>query len=203
MPPKQKITKEMVLKAAFEIFRNEGLDAVTARAIASALKVSTQPVYSAFPSMEDLKGELLQMAKSRFGQALMSGKDTSDVFLNMGLGYVRFAMDEKHLFEALAQSEVKQGGGFADLGQEISAYFENDQRYSFFDRDEMKEMLLKMEIFTLGLATYCKEGYLEDASDERIFRLLAETGEAVVRWSVAKKEGEFNEDSCAERQFKP
>lgn len=41
MPPKVKVTKEMVLNAAFEITRAEGIEAVNAKNVAAYLKCST------------------------------------------------------------------------------------------------------------------------------------------------------------------
>ena len=44
MPPKAKITKEMIIDAAFEITRESGIEAVNARTISEKLGCSTQPV---------------------------------------------------------------------------------------------------------------------------------------------------------------
>lgn len=41
MPPKVKITKEMVLNAAFEITRVDGIEAINAKNVAAYLKCST------------------------------------------------------------------------------------------------------------------------------------------------------------------
>ena len=55
MPPKVKITKEMVLNAAFEITRAEGIEAINAKNVAAYLKCSTQPVMYNFATIEELK----------------------------------------------------------------------------------------------------------------------------------------------------
>ena len=44
MPPKAKVTREMIVDAAFEILRSEGEQAVNARTVSQALNCSTQPV---------------------------------------------------------------------------------------------------------------------------------------------------------------
>ena len=48
MPPKTRITKEMIINAGFEIVRFDGVEALNARNIASKLSCSTQPVMYCF-----------------------------------------------------------------------------------------------------------------------------------------------------------
>ena len=55
MPPKSKITKEMIIDAAFAIARKEGAEKITARAISEYLKCSTQPVLYHFATIEEIK----------------------------------------------------------------------------------------------------------------------------------------------------
>ena len=44
MPPKAKITREMIVDAAFAIAREAGAETINARTVAERLKCSTQPV---------------------------------------------------------------------------------------------------------------------------------------------------------------
>ena len=44
--PKQKITREMVIEAAFDIARREGMEKVIVKNIADKLGCSVQPIYS-------------------------------------------------------------------------------------------------------------------------------------------------------------
>ena len=46
MPPKQRITREMILECAFVMFLSEGMETVNARSVAKALGCSTQPIIS-------------------------------------------------------------------------------------------------------------------------------------------------------------
>mgnify|MGYP000122732709 FL=1 len=47
--PKQKITREMVIEAAFDIARREGMEKVIVKNIADKLGCSVQPIYSYCP----------------------------------------------------------------------------------------------------------------------------------------------------------
>ena len=44
--PKQRITKEMVVEAAFTLARDGGMQEVTVKAIAEKIGCSVQPIYS-------------------------------------------------------------------------------------------------------------------------------------------------------------
>ena len=46
MPPKVKITKEMILNTVLDITREVGFEAVNARSIASKLQCSTRPIFT-------------------------------------------------------------------------------------------------------------------------------------------------------------
>ena len=56
MPPRAKITKEMVIDAAFEVAREAGAENINARTVAKKLNCSTQPVMYHFATIEELKG---------------------------------------------------------------------------------------------------------------------------------------------------
>ena len=55
MPPKVKVSREEILQAATALVRKSGADALGARTLASALNCSTQPIFSNFETMEDLR----------------------------------------------------------------------------------------------------------------------------------------------------
>ena len=54
MPPKAKVTRDMILEAAFALVRQEGHSALNARALARKLGCSTQPILYNFATMEAL-----------------------------------------------------------------------------------------------------------------------------------------------------
>ena len=51
MPPKMRITKEMVVEAAVEIARQSGYENINARTVAGQLSCSTQPVMYHFATI--------------------------------------------------------------------------------------------------------------------------------------------------------
>ena len=53
MPPKVKISKEDIVNTALELIKNG--EEINARSLAIRLNCSTQPIFSNFKTMEDLK----------------------------------------------------------------------------------------------------------------------------------------------------
>ena len=62
MPPKVKITKNEIVQAGLDIVRHEGEDSLNARGIAAVLGCSTQPIFSNYASMEELRRAVIAAA---------------------------------------------------------------------------------------------------------------------------------------------
>lgn len=98
MPAAASITKNMIDKTAFELLRTQGMEALTARNIAAQVGCSTQPIYKIYPNLDALKEDALQQAIVFTRKYIYSYKKTTIPFLNAGLGFIRFAAEEKVLF---------------------------------------------------------------------------------------------------------
>ena len=66
MPPKAKFSKEEIIKAAVNLVRTEGAQALTARALGTKLGVSSSPVFTFFQSMDEVRREVLESAKALY-----------------------------------------------------------------------------------------------------------------------------------------
>lgn len=103
MPPKIKVTKEEIIKTTIELVRKSGQEAINARAIASSLNCSTQPIFSNFDSMEELEQSTILFAYDIYlnfiNKEVESGKYPK--YKSFGMAYIRFAKEEKELFKLL------------------------------------------------------------------------------------------------------
>ena len=68
MPPKAKITKEMILNTVLEITREAGFESVNARSISGRLQCSTRPIFTCYENMEELRKEFLDFAYEFYSQ---------------------------------------------------------------------------------------------------------------------------------------
>ena len=116
MPPKARITRDMILDAAFDLVRAEGHEALNVRTLAKRLGCSTQPILYNFAAVEELKDAVYQRADEfHTAYILPKGGEGADALLELGLNYVRFGYEEKHLFRFLFESDRFGGMDFKGL----------------------------------------------------------------------------------------
>lgn len=104
MPPKAKISKEMIVQAALNIAREKGVESINARTVAKELNCSTQPIMYHFATIEELKREVYTEADEMHTNYILRPSEEIDPLLSIGLNYVRFAIAEPNLFRFLFQS---------------------------------------------------------------------------------------------------
>lgn len=73
--PKQRITKEMVVNAAFELARYGGMEQVMVKTIAEKIGCSVQPIYSYCKNMEELRQDVAIQVKCFIKEYLASHLD--------------------------------------------------------------------------------------------------------------------------------
>ena len=116
MPPKVKISEQVIVDAAIQIIREEGEGALHARSVAKALGCSVQPIFHNFPSMEHLRKAVYRKVDTLFEEQLLKGLEQNAIpFLGLGLSYIDFARREKNLFRLLFMSDEFAGKQVIDL----------------------------------------------------------------------------------------
>ena len=103
MPPKAKVTKEDIINAAVDIVRESGSQAINARTVASVLNCSTQPIFSNFATMDELRLAVVEKADvlcQEYMQREVENKKYP-IYKANGMAYIRFAKEEKELFKLL------------------------------------------------------------------------------------------------------
>lgn len=162
--PKAKILKDMVIDAAFEIARESGIDNVNARTVSEKLGCSTQPVMYHFKTIEELKAAVYEKADEFHTGYLMSVRTPEDgVMMNIGLNYIRFAIEEPNLFRLLFQSGYAPENNLLEmidspmLEPVISAMREEMS----LDTEKTKEVFLILAMFAHGYASIIANNSLE------------------------------------------
>lgn len=89
--PKQKITKEMVVNAAFELTREGGVGQITVKALAERLCCSVQPIYTYCANMNGLRRDVAEKAKTYVKEYIQAHTDKSDLFRGTGQAYLQLA----------------------------------------------------------------------------------------------------------------
>jgi len=153
--PKQKITKEMVVDAAFALARKHGMEQVMVKNIADALGCSVQPIYSYCSNMEGLRNDVMDKVIEYVQAFVMSHIDTQDLFRSSGQAYIQFAKAEPHLYKMFVLHQRKNVASLDDLYRK-----ETNPDMAVFIAEHLqidialaKQLHLHMLIYTIGLGT--------------------------------------------------
>lgn len=156
MPPKARISKEMIIEEAFQIARTQGGDKITVRSISQRLKCSTQPVLYYFATVEKIKAVVYQQANDYHTRWLMNMEhDYGNPMLRIGMNYIRFAVEERNLFHLLFQSNEFSGVSLMDLVQseELEPVMQVLRQETGVTTDEAKEIFTTLFVFVHGYAS--------------------------------------------------
>lgn len=185
MAPKQKITKEIILEAAFQITREKGFENVNTRNLAKQLGCSTQPIYSQYSNMDELKKEFHRYAATHFDEYALESLRCDDYFKKLGRLYINFAKNESNLFKLLFMSELLGLKSFSDMytdedNLEVAKMLSEDLDLSL---EIAKNLYMKVWIFNHGVASMIAtntiiladgeaEAMIDDACDAFITQAL-------------------------------
>ena len=175
MPPKVKITKEMVADASFELIRAKGHENLNARTISEYLGCSTQPVLYSFKTMDEIREAAYELADGYHTEYIMPKEEDGNPMLALGLNYVRFGHEEKNLFRFLFQTD-KFGGKDIDtlLGDPaLSGIFTLMAEGLGVDAGRAKEMFMTFFCVVHGLASLLANNSM-DYDEERSMKMLEE-----------------------------
>lgn len=155
-----KITKDMIIRASYEIILNEGYECLNARSIAHRMKISTQPIYSYFNSMEEVVNDVLFYASNNFLFMLYESLDENDVFFSLAKEYINIASNRPHLFKFLFVSFYKPKISPTSIFEGVLRKVKVDKIFgkfsSLYNMDEKttREVFLKIWSYVHGIASY-------------------------------------------------
>lgn len=178
-PRETTFDREAVLGAAVELVREQGWERLTARAVADRLKASVAPVYSTFGSMEALERAILEDARRRLQESTLVAY-TEGAFLNIGVGMVVFAREERHLFTALFHTRHNHAdivdGVFASILERMKA----DPVLRQLPDRSLERLLHYLGMYTLGLSAAIVYGRKVDPSTGNIIALMSNAGNMTI-----------------------
>ena len=156
MPAKVKATKEMIVDAAFAVARETGAENINARTVSERLNCSTQPVMYHFATIEELKRAAYEKADIYHSEYLMNTKNRQNgAMLGIGMNYIRFAIEEAHLFRFLFQSDFFNGSTMLELidAEELAPVISAMQKALKVDTEQTKKIFLTVFLFAHGYAS--------------------------------------------------
>ena len=181
MPPKPKITKEMILNTVLKITQETGFETVNARSIANELQCSTRPIFTCYENMEELKKEFLDFAFAYYTQ-YVAEYDKSTLlkpYLLLPLSYIDFAKQETFLFKLLFISDMdldmtKASDFYREIGNEEKAKTFSDM--TGVELKRAKSIFLDLFLYAHGIAVLTateKMSFDNDTIEKMLYNFLS------------------------------
>ena len=165
MPPKPKITRDLILIAALDITRETGFETVNARSIAGKLQCSTRPIFTCYKNMDEMKTEFLDYAFEYYNRYVENYKksENTKACLLFPLSYIKFAKEETNLFRLLFINDMD-----LDMTEANDFYRElgNAEKAEAFSQmigaepERGKEIFLDLFLYSHGIAVLTATGKL-------------------------------------------
>ena len=178
MPPKVQFSKQQILDAALKISIDSGISTLTVRKLASELGCSVAPIYVNFENSDALIQAVMdQIRKISWEYSTRSYTDIG--FFNIGIGQILFVKDYPRLYLDLLNYYHKCLEMPEEQEQHMLDIMEGDKMMEGLSREQNKDILLKMSIFTNGLSiTMTKNS--NTIPIEKALKLLEETAHQLV-----------------------
>ena len=175
MPPKVKVTKEEIINTAVDIVRNSGAQAVNARTVASALNCSTQPVFSNFATMEELRLTVIERADLLYQEYMQREIDRGEfpAYKATGMAYIRFAKEEKELFKLLYMRD-RSGESIPEATEQTDKMESLVHNNTGLGGVDAKLFHLEMWAYVHGIATMFATGFF-DLDWELVSKMLTDS----------------------------
>lgn len=121
-PRNTQFSREDIVGAAFQLVREHGWNGFSVQAVAKAINSSTMPIYSQFANVRELEDEVCVRAMELLKTRLLEER-TGDKWIDQAISYVRFAVEETHLFRCLGDGRnIEQQ---KDLGMGLVKYIDD------------------------------------------------------------------------------
>ena len=174
MPPKVKITREDIVNAAIDVVRKGGAQALNARMIASILNCSTQPVFSNFATMDELRRAVSEKADQIFREYMRREEESGKYppYKSAGMAYIRFAKEENELFRLLYMCD-RPGAALpekSDLADQMESAVHQNTGLSSAEAGLFQ---MEMWAYVHGIAAMFATGFL-DIEWELVSRMLTD-----------------------------
>ena len=155
MPPKTRVTRDMIVEAAVDVARQKGYERINARTVSERLHCSTQPVMYHFATIDSLKRAAYALADRMHSAFLMRIPPGQDPIAGIGLNYIRYAVEEPQLFRFLFQSGYAGESSLTDMihSQELEPILSAMREGLGMDWEKTREVFLTVALFAHGYAS--------------------------------------------------
>ena len=184
MPPKAKFTKQQIVDAALQIFRDEGIEKLTSRNLGKKLGSSACPIFTVFSNMEDVETAMVESAKAIYKGYVEKGLAQELPFRGVGEQYIRFASDEPRLFQLLFMSETKEAAPLNCIlpmpDESYHKILHSIMASASIDQQTAEKLYRHLWVYTHGIACLCATKTCQ-FSEQETQRMLTEVFQSLLK----------------------
>lgn len=155
MPPKPSTDKEAILNAAISLVREQGMESVNARSIASILNCSTKPLFRVYENMDSLKEDVIVQLNIYYNNFMEARMSTDNRLLTQGISYIEFARQEKNIFNTLFMNKTCAGKSIKAILNEDwnQSSITNAREVTGLSLEEARNLFRDVWLYSHGIAT--------------------------------------------------
>lgn len=142
MARKKEISRDKILDVAYKMAVSNGLDSLTARAIAKKGHFSTQPLYLEFSNMDEIRSLVLERISDKLRSKVLQQNFTGDPLIDLDLAYINFSQNHVKLCCNIISDTLM------DLGIEKFKEQYPDTHYS---DEKISDIVIANWISTIGI----------------------------------------------------
>lgn len=199
MAPRNKFTKDEMLAAAVRVVRKSGVGSLTAQALAKELHISTQPVFTCFGTIGNLKSEAHIAAEKIFDSYIKEGLKEKIPFLGYGMKYFKFAKEEPQLYRMLFL-ESNENSTLSGMKHAQDMLRPTLMKIYNINENEANRYFRDMWIASHGLATLLVTGSCP-YSEEELQKIMTGFSVSILK-SIKEVKGFMQNDFDKDKVFK-
>lgn len=180
MPPKITTSREMIIEAGYSIADEEGIGQVNCRAIAKKLGCSTQPVFSRFPNMDELKEEIFKYACEKLEKSIADRLESSKehILLEISVSALAdLARNHGNLYKLIYLSDFRSEKSFLEEREKYQTnqliIKELTTRYGI-DAKRVEGIFERISLLAHGICTVIATTTM-DYSNEQVINIINES----------------------------
>lgn len=191
MPPKIKTSREMIVEAGYNIIDKDGFEALNCRALANDIGCSTQPVYSRFPNMDELKAAVFEYACERLEKSIAEAvneghhpqSNDKNIWLETSvLHLTELARNHRNIFKLIYLSEFCSEKGFLEEREKYQTnqmvINELEQNYHL-SKERALDIFERLSLLTHGICTVLATTAM-DYENDKVLEMVKSTLEDAV-----------------------
>lgn len=188
MPPKPTTSKEAILNAAIFLVREQGMESVNARSIASMLNCSTKPLFRVYENMDALKQDVIAQLNIYYNTFMEARMSNDNRLLTQGIAYIEFARQEKNIFNTLFMNKNCAGKSIEEIldADWNQSSIMNAKEITGLTLENARSLFRDVWLYSHGIATQIVSDDI-NLPHEEVVELVKN---AFKRFSIVMKENE-------------